>query len=136
MERFYGLDIIKATVYVESDERFFIGLEKPKTIKFIRIRSILELLLPKLILKFEKDDFSSYKIRYALLPFILLLFILIGLIHGFFAILKNINDFDIIIFPVIISICFFLFTKIELKLIHKKIMKSIENIKNNWQHGL
>ena len=131
LERFYGLDIINATVYTESDETFFIGLEKPKTIMFIRIRNILEFALPKLILKFDKDNFSSYKVRFGILPFIIGILLCVRILLGIFLVFMRAEDLEALVPPLITASLFVLFTKIELNWVDKKIKKSIENLKNN-----
>ncbi|GAB2682376.1 hypothetical protein GCM10027036_40700 [Flavihumibacter cheonanensis] len=56
------LDFQSSATYVGT-EKYFLGLEKEKSIELTRIRSPFERLLPKLVINFDKNDgFRRYKI--------------------------------------------------------------------------
>lgn len=77
-KRHTSLDLQSAATYTSTD-KMFLGLENEKRILITRLRSPVERLLPKLIIKFDvAKGFTEYKIRYSLLSFIVALFLVIG----------------------------------------------------------
>jgi len=131
IEKFYNLDIIKSTVLIESDERFFLGLENANSLKLLRIRSVLEFFLPKLIIKFDKNNFSKYSLRFSIMSFIIAILIIIGLLKGILGMFKDISNLEPVMISLTLGLFFLFLTKWEVKLINRKIIKAIKRVEEN-----
>ena len=129
IEKYYNLDILKSTVLVESKDRFFWGLEKKKSMKLLRIRSVIEFFLPKLIIKFDKNDFTKYSLRFSTLSLIIVIAMLIGFITAIFDTISNTPNFEPIVTSFIFIISFYFLTRFEMRIINKKVNRAIQNKK-------
>lgn len=125
-----SLDFKSTTMNIGTDKIFF-GLERETSLKFTRIRTSFEFLLPKLIISLPRDQMATaYKIRLGAVPFavcILLSFssftIILSLINGG----ANANA---MIFVFVLAILFYSLLLLELKLSKSGILKSIRKDKH------
>lgn len=122
------LDLQSSSTYV-STENFFLGLEKKKSIEITRIRSPFERLLPKIVIKFDKEiGFTRYKIRYTFLSFLLLIVLSLGMIlNVIYFVTNSEREVD---FPTlaISSSLFLLLSFFEINLTKAKLQRAIDNV--------
>ena len=124
-KRHLPLDIHSSIADWGSD-KLFLGVETETSIKITRTRSSFERFLPKLIIRFDKENtFLQYKIRYSLRSTIV--FVLILLLAG-----SNIIDMlrsDLflpgVLFDVLLLGIFLLFTWLEFRITKSKLNKAI-----------
>ncbi len=127
LRRHTPLDLQTATFYTTEKGKFFLGLESKKAIQLVRIKNVLERFFPKVILRFEKNNFTSFRIRLSYLStfiFVLLLFILGANVFNSF----HNGRFESKIFSVLIAIVLFgLLLFFEIKKSIKRVFLAIEN---------
>lgn len=126
----FGLDIKSSSTYVKDENRSFIGIETNKNIKVTRIRTPFEWFLPKLILRFDKNNFTKYRIRYSLFSFIIAVFLALIIVLNIFYSLKYKNLESNFINIIILTAIFLALSFVEIK-ICKRYVNSIIN-KNNY----
>jgi hypothetical protein len=125
-KRHSSLDLLSSSTYV-NEEKHFLGIESDKFINIIRIRTPFERLLPRIIVRFDKDDFSFYKIRLSLLSFLISIFLSTAIVLNImYSIINGHLESDILsVFA--ISLIYLLLIMIEIKLTKREINKTIKN---------
>lgn len=112
-------------------EKIFFGLENKTSLKFTRIKTSFEFLLPKLIISLPKDEMATaYKVRLSAIPFAVCILLSFS---GFTIILSLINgrtDIDAMIFILVLTILFYSLLLLELKLSKSGVLKSIRKDKD------
>lgn len=79
----HSLQII-SSVYPNMSEKYFVGYEKAHEIDFCRIRTSYEVFLPKMIIRFNKADFTRYTLHPTIAYVIGYPLVCVIMIAGFF----------------------------------------------------
>ncbi|SMC60653.1 hypothetical protein [Pedobacter nyackensis] len=125
-----SLDFKSSTMNVGTDKIFF-GLEDKTSLKFTRIKTSFEFMLPKLIISLPKDQMATaYKIRLSAIPFAVCLFISFCIFTVILGLLNGKTDAEATIFILVLAILFFSLLKLELKLSQLRVLKSIKKDKD------
>ena len=104
----------------------FFGHETDKYLMITRIRGPVEKYLPKLIVKFDKEqDFTKYKIRFSLLATVLITLFTLMAISFLIELIKCKQFNGEIIIPLILLALLILFTLLEIKITQKIIDKTL-----------
>ncbi len=113
-------------------EKLFLGFDDKRDIKFTRLHTSLEKLLPKIIISFPKDSTGSgYRLRLGFFPtFFFVLFVLLFLILGILGLVNHdsydVDNYDVIVVPVFFLGVFILLVWLELKLVERQMKKAVE----------
>ncbi len=129
LKRHTSLDLKVTSTYIdEENQKYFLGLESKNNIKLTRIRGPFERLLPKLIVRFNKNDFETFDIRYGIFSFLFGTFLIISFsLNIIYSIEKFSLDNDII--PVLfLTALFVLLTYLEYRLTVNRIKKAVKII--------
>lgn len=126
LKRHSSLDLQSSSSYITEDGKYFLGQETEKYIRTTRFRTPFEKLLPKLILRFNKNDFESYQIRFSFPSNLIFLVLVIAILLNFFKFISSGRLGGNIGFVIVLSILFALLTLLEIKLISRKIKKAID----------
>ncbi len=117
------LDLTSSTSYIGTEKKFF-GHETEKYLMITRIRGPIEKYLPKLIIKFGKQEgFINYKIRFSLLATILIGLLTLLAISLFVESIKTQQFESQLIIALVIIASLILFTILEMKVTQKVIIK-------------
>lgn len=121
LKRHTSLDFKSASTDVGTEKRF-LGLEGNKNLKFTRLRTSFERVLPKLIISFPKNnDQNYYKIRLSLLTTIVFGLFSIGLLLNLVFLIAGRASFQNFSTVVIIFSAYLLLIVFELKLTNSRI---------------
>lgn len=125
-KRHSSLDLQSSSTYI-NDEKKFLGLENENYLKIVRIRTPFERYLPRIIVRFDKNDFSFYSIRLCLVSFIITFILTFGMILNIvYSIINKQWESDFL--SVLILSLFYLFLiSIEIKLTKRRINLIIKN---------
>jgi hypothetical protein len=128
LKRLTSLDLITSSASYTSEDKYFLGVEKNNDLFITRIRTPFERFLPKLIIRFKKeDDFTSYQIRYSLPAIAFTLLNILGLFANLFYLLTTDGfNFEGLFVISLIILLFLLFTLVELTFTRNRINKAIE----------
>ena len=121
LKRYTSLDFKFTSTFIEEDEKYFFGVEKPKTIKITRIRSPFSKYVPKIILKFEKSNFKEYKIRFSAFTLIVFIYSFIALILNLISSIISNNISENLLVVLIGNVIFYSFVFVEYKTTIKKL---------------
>lgn len=124
LKRTTSLDMKSSTSYAGTDGKYFLGYEKEKSIDFLRIRSPFEFFLPKILIKFDKENFNKYTLRFDTISTIICMLILLSIVLTlFYSISKNRieSDLDGVLFYVAL---FVVLTLVEVMINRFYIKKS------------
>jgi hypothetical protein len=125
LKRYTSLDLYfnLTTAYQTIDNKYFYARENEKEILLTRIRTPFAFILPKLIVRFKKEDgFTSYQIRYSL-PAMLVNCLYI---YGLFGELPYNFSTEILLLFLGILLGILLFTGFEVLNTRDRINKAIE----------
>jgi len=100
IKRFADLDFKLSSFYTSEKGKYFLGLEEKENIKITRIRTPLEMILPKIIVCFEKKDCTAYKIRYSVSTYLFFWFFVLAIALNLFYSLVN-ERFESSLFEVV-----------------------------------
>lgn len=123
-----SLDLLEELEAFYIEGKFFYGLENETEFKITRIRRNFEIIFPRIIFLFNKNDFSSFYIRFNFVTtiFILLMpFVLAFNIYN--AIISNFEENNLIAWTIIIAGFVFLSFR-EYKLTLKKLIRGMDLI--------
>lgn len=125
-----SLDFKSSTMNIGTDKIFF-GLESKNSLKFTRIKTSFEFMLPKLIISLPKDQMATaYKVRLSAIPFAVCIFISFGIFTIILSLIKGKPNAEATIFILVLAILFYLLLLLELKLSKSGILKSIKKDKH------
>ena len=117
------LDLTSSTSYIGTEKKFF-GHETEKCLMITRIRGPIEKYLPKLIVKFDKQEgYNKYKIRFSLIATILITLLTLLAISLFIESIKSQQFESQLIMALVIIVTLILMTIIEMKVTQKIITK-------------
>ncbi|MFL5743542.1 MAG: hypothetical protein ACJ751_02670 [Niastella sp.] len=128
LKRLTSLDLITSSVSYASEDKYFLGVEKSNDLFITRVRTPIERIFPKLIVRFKKEnEFTSYQIRYSLPAIAFWLLNVVGLFADLFYLLTT-DDFTFegLFLITLIIVFFLLFTLLELTFTRNRINKAIE----------
>lgn len=130
LKRHTSLDF-KGASYEHTHNKYFLGLESDKYLRLTRIKTPLEGLIPKLIIRFHKQNFGAFSIRYSLLPSLalLLLVILLGLGVAHSISTGQVENYLVLVATV--ALLFVALTLLEIKLTTQKVKNAIEKGKKD-----
>ncbi len=124
LRRNKSLDILFETSNIGSDKYFF-GNENDKNLKFTRIKTSFETILPKIIISFPKDNsITYYKLRPSFFTVLIFLFLSILVVSSFLAVVVKSGSIDDFFISLLLLVAYILLILLELKLTGKKIEKS------------
>jgi len=123
-----SLDLLGELEAIYIEGKFFYGLENETEFKITRIRHNYEIIFPRFIFLFNKNDFSSFYIRFNLVTtiFILLMPFVMAL-NIYIAINSNFEENNLIAWTIIIA-GFVLLSIREYKLTLKKLIRGMDLI--------
>lgn len=125
LKRHASLDFISTATYETDNEKYFLGSENDTYLKIVRLRTPFERILPKLILRFNKKNFSEFQIRYSLISFIVFILLVTAFLSGLYQmIIHKQTDIDFVLINVLLII-FALMTSLEFVLTRRKLFKAI-----------
>lgn len=113
-----------SSIYHNMNKYYFLGVENDTTMNMTRVTTEFELFLPKIIIDFNKSDFTSYSIHLSLVYKAIFIFILMIFVSGIYHALFF-SEFENLLYAPIFLIAFCFFTKWEINVTHKKILKTI-----------
>ncbi len=121
----FMIEFASKSSYSKIENKFFFAKENDKCFEATRIKYPFENLLPRLIVKINKSNFSEINFRYSLLSFFYCAFLLL------LAILSLINGEveTLFLFLFCLPIIQIVFTIIEYKLTLKTMLKTINSYK-------
>jgi hypothetical protein len=128
LKRLTSLDLIISSASYASEDKYFLGVEKSNALFITRVRTPIERIFPKLIVRFKKEDgFTSYQIRYSLPAIALSCFVIFGWIANLFLLLTADGfTFDGFLVISLVIVLFVLLTFLELTFTRNRINKAIE----------
>ncbi|WP_295796373.1 hypothetical protein [Mucilaginibacter sp.] len=121
-----------SVAYNTGAEKLFLGLDNKRDVKFTRLHTSLEKLLPTIIISFPKDEADSrYRLRLGFFPTLFFaLFVLLFLIPGVLWLINHDSydgdNYDVIVVPVFFLGVFILLTWLELKIVDRQMKKAVE----------
>ncbi len=115
IRRHTTLDLLSSLNTSFDKEKLFLGYETNEKIQFTRLRGPLDRYFPKFILVFQKNDFSSYQVRYSLISNLAVMALALSLLVGIVGVI-SLGDFSFIGMIIILSGIFFALSKLEYKL--------------------
>ena len=122
-----SLDVHSSSTFIRQ-EKYFLAFENQDGISITRIRTPFEKILPKLILYFPKDNFTTYKIRLGLASFLLGALLVFSLLIQILSATKYLSISSEIIDVLIFIIFFFGLALLELKLTLNALRRAINNL--------
>jgi hypothetical protein len=126
LKRQGSLDLKQSSSYITEDNKYFLGSETESYIQITRLRTPFENLIPKLILRFDKKDFSVYQIRFSFPSNLIYATLIIAVVLNLLKLLFSGQLGSNIGFVVIISTIFTLLTLLEIKITTQKVKKAID----------
>jgi hypothetical protein len=126
-----SLDLLGELEAIYIKDKFFYGLENETEFKITRIRRNYEIIFPRIIFLFNKNDFSLFYIRFNFVTtiFILLMpFVMAFNIYS--AIISNFEEHHLIAWAIIIA-GFVLLSFREYKLTLKKLIRGMDLLDND-----
>lgn len=126
LKRHGSLDLKQSSSYITEENKYFLGSETEHFIKITRLRTPFENLLPKLILRFDKNNFNQYQIRFSFPSNLLFATLIIAIVLNLVKLIVSRQFGSNIGFIVVISIIFSLLALIEIKITTQKVKKAIE----------
>ena len=125
LKRTSSLDFKSSTINIGID-KLFLGLERKSSFNFTRLRTSFEILLPKLIVNLPKDpEAIAYKIRLSAIPSALCILLSLGVVLLIIGLITGNAKLEGIVFIIVAVIVFTLLLKLEIRLLHLKVLKSI-----------
>ena len=128
MKETMSLDFKSKSVNIGTDKIFW-GLERKRNLKFTRISTSFEFVLPKLIINLSKNpSVNFYKIRPGALSIAVAGLLFFGLFTGILGVIKGRPDLEsLMLFPalILIYIALILF---ELRLTTSRVVKALNQI--------
>ena len=123
-----SLDFKRRVIDIGTD-KLFLGLEGKTALKFTRIRTSFEFMLPKLIISLPKDQSATaYRIRFSAIPIAVIILLLVGLFAAILSLINGSNATEGLVSIFILSIVFFLLTALELKITKSSVLKALKLI--------
>ena len=127
LRRNSSLRIKSRSSYVWEDDKYFLGYERESVIDFVRLKTPFEIFIPRLIVQFDKNNFSSYTLRLGLLGQLVSIFWLVFLfISIFFSIVRLKLESSVINITFLLAV-FAVLVFFEFYLLKKAIKKAIDN---------
>lgn len=131
LKRHSSLDLKQSSSYITEDNKYFLGLETDSYIKITRLRTPFENFLPKLILRFDKKDFSVYQIRFSFPSNLIYATLIIAVVLNLAKMITSGQLGSNIGSILIISTIFILLTLFEIKIATQKVKKAIDRTMNS-----
>ncbi|MEP6612743.1 MAG: hypothetical protein ABJA76_12685 [Mucilaginibacter sp.] len=126
IKRTRSLDFTSAEHNMGS-EKLFLGLDDKRDVKFTRLHTSLEKLLPKIVISFPKDETNSgYRLRLGFFPTCLFVFLAMGLLATGLSALINHEDYAAMVAPVFFLGVFIFLIWLELKIVDRQMKKAVE----------
>jgi hypothetical protein len=124
LKRSQMLDFVFETTNIGTD-KYFLGNEGKKDLKLTRIKTSFESFLPKIIISFPKEtDEQYYKFRLSVLSTAILVMLSLLLFTCFLDLVTNQKNAEAFLVAVVLSLIYFLFILLELKITRNRISKS------------
>lgn len=124
LKRSQMLDFVFETTNAGSD-KYFLGNENKKDLKLTRIKTTFESFLPKIIISFPKEAaVQYYKFRLSVLSTIILGVLSLLLFSCFLNLVINQKNAEAFLTAMILSVVYFIFILLELKITKNRILKS------------
>ena len=129
LKRNFSLDLSFSTSDI-NEHKLFLGLEDEKTLKFTRIRTSFERILPKIILKFDKTiGFTKFKVRFCLITSFLLCLIILSSLFSIYNSIQTKQLESDLYDSFFLLLIFFLLTLLEIYITKSRINKILNNEK-------
>lgn len=121
-KKYSSLDLLTSSTYIKGDKKF-LGIESESYLDFTRIRTPLEQIFPKVIVRFDKSSFNVYKLRLSLLSFLIVLFLLSALLVNIINSLNQ-NRIESDIIPVLtLALLYFALLKLEIGITRRNLRR-------------
>ena len=118
------IDITNSSNYSSEENKHFFAKESSKIISLVRIRSVFERILPRIIIVFEKYNFEKYRLRLSILSIALFSFLLLALFINIYYISTGEKGFTDVVLLTAVLILYIIFFFLEYYLT-KRILNSI-----------
>lgn len=129
LKRSQMLDFVFETSNIGTD-KYFLGNEGKKDLKLTRIKTSFESFLPKIIISFPKEaTVQYYKFRLSVLSTIILALLSLLLFTSFLDVVINQKNAEAFLITTILSLIYFLFILLELKITRNRIYKITNPVK-------
>ena len=126
LKRFIHLDF-KSTVNHYGENKLFLGYESNGALYISRLRFLFEIILPKVIIRFDKlTGFAEYKIRLALFSSTIFVFLLFDTLINIYYSIKSGNIENIFHIVNLLFVLYIILIAIEIRLTEKIINKTIK----------
>ena len=128
LKRTQHLDFVFETSNTGTD-KYFLGNEGKKNLKFTRIKTSFESFLPKIIVKLPKQaDLHFYKLRLSFLSTAILSVLAFLLLVSFLDVVINQQNTETFLITLVLLIVYALLILLELKITKNKILKSTTQV--------
>ncbi|RBQ04625.1 hypothetical protein [Pedobacter miscanthi] len=125
LKRSQMLDFVFETSNIGTD-KYFLGNEGKKDLKLTRIKTSFESFLPKIIISFPKETaIQYYKFRLSVLSTLILALLSFLLLISFLDVVMNQKNAEAFLITLVLSVIYFSFILLELKITKNRILKSI-----------
>lgn len=123
LKRSQMLDFVFETSNIGTDKHF-LGNEGKKDLKLTRIKTSFESFFPKIIISFPKETaVKYYKFRLSILSTVILGVLSLLLFTSFLDVVINQKNAEAFLITTILSLIYFLFILLELKITRNRIYK-------------
>ena len=123
LKRSQMLDFVFETSNIGTD-KYFLGNEGKKDLKLTRIKTSFESFFPKLIISFPKETaVKYYKFRLSILSTVILGVLSLLLFTSFLDVVITQKNAEAFLITTILSLIYFLFILLELKITRNRIYK-------------
>lgn len=124
LKRSQLLDFVFETTNIGTD-KYFLGHEGKNDLKLTRIKTSFESFLPKIIISFPKETaVQYYKFRLSVLSTAILAVLSLLLLTCLLDVVINQKNVEAFLIVVILSLIYFLFILLELKITKNRILRS------------
>lgn len=124
LKRSQLLDFVFETINIGTD-KYFLGNEDKKALKFTRIKTSFESFLPKIIISFPKGiTVQYYKFRLSLLSTVILAVLSLLFLTCFLDLVINQKNAETFLTAMVLLMIYFILILLELKITKNRILKS------------
>lgn len=125
LKRHTSLDFNSGSSWIREDQ-YFLGQESDTALRLTRLRTSFERLLPKIIIRFNKDSsFSTYQVRYGLFSTLALCILVLNLMQSLVEAVSRQDYLDITTaFGWLLM--FLILTLVEITLTQRQIKKALK----------
>jgi len=127
LKRSQMLDFVFETINIGTD-KYFLGNEDKKTLKFTRIKTSFESFLPKIIISFPKEiTVKYYKFRLSVLSTVILAVLSLLFLTCFLDLIINQKNVETFFTAMVLLVIYFILILLEMNMTKNRILKITSN---------